>query len=198
MANLREQCQALLAIPDPVAKAQARGRAGPVRPAGLPNKPFPNLPACRAAAARPQLLPHTQIKHGTSDDAAKAMRRWCTPSCTSRRNAIDLALDICWRFAGLPEAFYRDWLQVALGRGLPLHAAARAPADAGFRLRRLPGPRRPVVHGRAHQGRPAGARGAGAAHAGGAGAGCFTGGQDQAGVDWRSSGGRDSGHHPAG
>ena len=29
------------------------------------------------------------------------------------RNAIDLALDICWRYAGLPDAFYRDWLRVA-------------------------------------------------------------------------------------
>jgi uncharacterized ferritin-like protein (DUF455 family) len=28
-------------------------------------------------------------------------------------NAIDLALDICWRFAGMPDAFYRQWLGVA-------------------------------------------------------------------------------------
>lgn len=28
-------------------------------------------------------------------------------------NAINLALDAVWRFAGLPEAFYRDWLSVA-------------------------------------------------------------------------------------
>jgi uncharacterized ferritin-like protein (DUF455 family) len=28
-------------------------------------------------------------------------------------NAIDLALDICWRFPGMPEAFYRDWLRIA-------------------------------------------------------------------------------------
>jgi uncharacterized ferritin-like protein (DUF455 family) len=28
-------------------------------------------------------------------------------------NAINLALDITWRFAALPEAFYRDWVQVA-------------------------------------------------------------------------------------
>jgi uncharacterized ferritin-like protein (DUF455 family) len=28
-------------------------------------------------------------------------------------NAIDLALDVVWRFAGQPEAFYRQWLQVA-------------------------------------------------------------------------------------
>lgn len=28
-------------------------------------------------------------------------------------NAINLALDAIWRFPGMPEAFYRDWLQVA-------------------------------------------------------------------------------------
>jgi uncharacterized ferritin-like protein (DUF455 family) len=29
-------------------------------------------------------------------------------------NAIGLALDHLWRFAGLPEAYYRDWLRVAV------------------------------------------------------------------------------------
>ena len=28
-------------------------------------------------------------------------------------NAINLALDAAWRFSGLPEAYYRDWVQVA-------------------------------------------------------------------------------------
>ena len=28
-------------------------------------------------------------------------------------NAINLALDAVWRFAGLPEAYYRDWFRVA-------------------------------------------------------------------------------------
>ncbi len=28
-------------------------------------------------------------------------------------NAIDLALDICWRFAGMPDEFYRQWIKVA-------------------------------------------------------------------------------------
>ena len=28
-------------------------------------------------------------------------------------NAIDLALDLLWRFHGMPDAFYLDWLQVA-------------------------------------------------------------------------------------
>jgi uncharacterized ferritin-like protein (DUF455 family) len=28
-------------------------------------------------------------------------------------NAINLSLDACWRFAGMPEQYYRDWLNVA-------------------------------------------------------------------------------------
>ncbi len=28
-------------------------------------------------------------------------------------NAIDLALDIVWRFAGMPDDFYRDWVTIA-------------------------------------------------------------------------------------
>jgi uncharacterized ferritin-like protein (DUF455 family) len=28
-------------------------------------------------------------------------------------NAVDLAADACWRFAGMPKVFYRDWAQVA-------------------------------------------------------------------------------------
>ena len=28
-------------------------------------------------------------------------------------NAIDLAVDLAWRFAGLPDAFYRQWIAVA-------------------------------------------------------------------------------------
>lgn len=33
-------------------------------------------------------------------------------------NAINLALDAVWRFAGLPEDFYRDWLRVAAEESL--------------------------------------------------------------------------------
>ncbi len=29
-------------------------------------------------------------------------------------NAINLALDAVWRFAGMPETYYRDWLRVAM------------------------------------------------------------------------------------
>jgi uncharacterized ferritin-like protein (DUF455 family) len=33
--------------------------------------------------------------------------------CHIEFNAINLALDAIWRFAGLPEAYYQDWLSVA-------------------------------------------------------------------------------------
>jgi uncharacterized ferritin-like protein (DUF455 family) len=33
--------------------------------------------------------------------------------CHIEFNAINLALDAVWRFADMPEAFYRDWLRVA-------------------------------------------------------------------------------------
>lgn len=33
-------------------------------------------------------------------------------------NAINLALDAVWRFAGMPEAFYREWMKVALEESL--------------------------------------------------------------------------------
>jgi uncharacterized ferritin-like protein (DUF455 family) len=33
-------------------------------------------------------------------------------------NAINLALDAVWRFAGMPEAYYRDWLSVAAEEAL--------------------------------------------------------------------------------
>ncbi|WP_119155742.1 ferritin-like domain-containing protein [Caldimonas tepidiphila] len=33
-------------------------------------------------------------------------------------NAINLALDAAWRFAGMPDEFYRDWLQVAAEEAL--------------------------------------------------------------------------------
>lgn len=33
--------------------------------------------------------------------------------CHIEFNAINLALDAVWRFAGMPEAFYLDWIQVA-------------------------------------------------------------------------------------
>jgi uncharacterized ferritin-like protein (DUF455 family) len=111
MANLREQCQALLAIPDPVLKAQGVAALDLSVPldAGLL---IPEIPGLPGRLTRPELVPHTQIKHGrlTTPEGHAALVHSIVHI---EKNAIDLALDIGWRFAGMPEAFYRDWLRVA-------------------------------------------------------------------------------------
>ena len=46
-------------------------------------------------------------------------------------NAIGLALDHVWRFAGLPEAYYRDWARVAVEEALHFALLRGRLLDAG-------------------------------------------------------------------
>jgi uncharacterized ferritin-like protein (DUF455 family) len=109
--NLRRECQRLLAIADPVEKARlvtALDRSVPIDTEEL-IEPIDGLPG---RSERPPLVPHTQIKPG-SLATLQGHAALLHSIVHIERNAIDLALDICWRFANLPDAFYRDWLQVA-------------------------------------------------------------------------------------
>jgi uncharacterized ferritin-like protein (DUF455 family) len=111
MSELRARCLALLALADPVAKAaavSALDRQGPVDT----TREFAEPPGLPGRSERPPLLPHTQIKPG-SLATPRGHAALVHSIVHIERNAIDLALDICWRFAHMPEAFYRDWLQVA-------------------------------------------------------------------------------------
>lgn len=95
------------------ADAKARGvraldplaPAGPAEtidePAGIPGRP-----------PRPLLVLHTQLKPRSVHTLA-GRAALLHALAHIELNAIDLALDICWRFAGLPEDFYRQWLGVA-------------------------------------------------------------------------------------
>ena len=111
MATLREQCQALLAIPDPVLKAQGVAALDLSAALGA-SQHITEIPSLPGRMARPKLLPYTQIKPGrlTTPHGHAALLHSVVHI---EKNAIDLALDICWRFANLPDAFYLDWLQVA-------------------------------------------------------------------------------------
>jgi uncharacterized ferritin-like protein (DUF455 family) len=109
--ELRAACLELLALADPVAKAQAVSaldRQGPIDT----TRAFSEPPGVPGRSARPPLVPHTQIKPG-SLATPRGHAALVHSIVHIERNAIDLALDICWRFAGMPDAFYRDWLQVA-------------------------------------------------------------------------------------
>ena len=62
--------------------------------------------------ARPVLIPHTQLPR-RSVHTPEGRAALIHAVCHIEFNAINLALDALWRFAGMPEAYYRDWLRVA-------------------------------------------------------------------------------------
>ncbi|KAF1048096.1 ferritin-like domain-containing protein [Xylophilus sp.] len=111
MTTLREAALAILLEPDPGAKARL-ARALDLRlptgaadalaePAGIPGRP-----------ARPALVPHTQVR-SRSPATPEGRAALLHALAHIELNAIDLAADAAWRFAGLPDGFYRDWARVA-------------------------------------------------------------------------------------
>ncbi|MBL8308391.1 MAG: ferritin-like domain-containing protein [Rubrivivax sp.] len=111
MPELRAQALALLALTDPEEKAAGvraldlHGRLDAhVRleePEGLPGRP-----------ERPLLVPPSQVRPRPVNTLA-GRATLLHALAHIEFNAINLALDIAWRFDGLPEAFHRDWLRVA-------------------------------------------------------------------------------------
>jgi len=112
--ELRHRALEVLCLADPADKAAATralfDAAGELpldtrslidEPASLPGRP-----------ARPRLVPPAALPHRspfTRDGRAALLHA----IAHIEFNAINLALDAVWRFAALPEAFYRDWLRVA-------------------------------------------------------------------------------------
>ena len=113
--ELRQRARAALSIAEPAAKAAAaralfeaceQGAALDVacildEPPGLPGRP--PRPALVAATALPRRSPFTpEGRAGLLHSVAHI-----------EFNAINLALDAVWRYAGMPADYYRDWLRVA-------------------------------------------------------------------------------------
>ena len=113
---LRPAALAVLQEADPARKAsqaqalwqaQQAGHMG-IDPAVALAAP-PDLPG---RPARPLLVPTVQVP--TRSPFTLAGRAALLHAiCHIEFNAINLALDAVWRFTGMPEAFYRDWLRVA-------------------------------------------------------------------------------------
>lgn len=111
MPTLRQQALALLLTTDTDAKArgtqaldlsQAVGADEVLTaPSGIPGRP-----------ALPLLVPHTELKT-RSVRSREGHAALIHALAHIELNAIDLALDLSFRFEGMPEAFYRDWLAVA-------------------------------------------------------------------------------------
>jgi uncharacterized ferritin-like protein (DUF455 family) len=110
--ELRQRALEVLCLDDPAAKVQAaRGlceadcsvdpQVRIEEPEHLPGRPD-----------RPALVPHLAVPRRspfTPDGRAALLHA----IAHIEFNAINLALDACWRFAGMPAAYYTDWLKVA-------------------------------------------------------------------------------------
>ncbi len=111
MENLRRQALALLLTRSPDEKAAATRAlelTGLIdttepftEPAGIPGRP-----------TRPELVAHVSIKQ-RSLATVEGRAGMIHALAHIELNAIDLALDIVWRFAGMPHDFYAQWLSVA-------------------------------------------------------------------------------------
>ncbi|KAF1021648.1 MAG: hypothetical protein GAK30_01708 [Paracidovorax wautersii] len=118
-ATLREQALHLLCLDDARAKAAATlalaqtAADAPPDAAGIgtdlalqATAPIPGRPA------QPVLLHHTQVPQ-RSPFTPEGHAALIHAIAHIEFNAINLALDAVWRFAGMPPAFYLDWLRVA-------------------------------------------------------------------------------------
>lgn len=97
LADADAKAAATLALPVDAAAGAAEVLTPPTMPARPP---------------RPLCVPHTQLAQRsvhTRDGHAALIHALAHIEL----NAIDLALDVGARFAGMPDAFYRDWLRVA-------------------------------------------------------------------------------------
>jgi uncharacterized ferritin-like protein (DUF455 family) len=122
--SLRAQALQALGITDPATKAQAAHhlldalREMPPGDEGLhwlepaaelssaPDIPLPGRPA------RPPLIAPADVPQ-RSPFTLEGMAALLHAIAHIEFNAINLALDAVWRFAGMPVDFYRDWLRVA-------------------------------------------------------------------------------------
>ena len=117
MPSLRHLALRAIQESDPSAKVlltnQLLGCTAPIgnefvleEPAGLPGRPV-----------NPELVPHKQTKQfSLVTDLGKAALIHSVAHI--ELNAINLALDIVWRFDRMPDQFYRDWLRIAAEEAL--------------------------------------------------------------------------------
>lgn len=93
----QEKCRLALSIPDDV---RLDNTIQIHEPDGIPGRPL-----------RPELVPPGQVgRRAMHTVEGRAVLIHALAHI--EMNAINLAADILWRFAGLPEQFYRDWLRV--------------------------------------------------------------------------------------
>lgn len=110
--HLRASALRCLQVADPLAKAEATlkldGNARVVGDwVGVPAGPLPGR------TERPKLVSPQQVPR-RSLQVVEGRAALIHALAHIELNAVNLALDIVWRFPHLPERFYRDWIGVAI------------------------------------------------------------------------------------
>ncbi len=109
--DLRAQARELLLCCDPTTKAAGTRRlqtSDPVDPAAV----YDESPAMPGRPERPALVGFNALKR-RSPATAQGRAVLLHALAHIEFNAINLALDIVWRFAAMPQTFYRQWIGVA-------------------------------------------------------------------------------------
>jgi len=114
--ELRTEALKVLRVADPATKAAQTGQlAERWRDGGLrldADVALPTPPDLPGRPERPRLVPASQVPRRSPFTLA-GRAALLHAICHIEFNAINLALDALWRFARMPQAYYRDWLQVA-------------------------------------------------------------------------------------
>ena len=136
MNTLRCLALDLLVTADPDEKARRTRAMDTALPVGA-DADIPARGIIPGRPARPLLVPHTGLSkrsvHTTEGRAALIHAL-----AHIELNAIDLALEICWRFPGMPEQFYVEWMGVAREEALHFELLRDHLATLGARYGDMP------------------------------------------------------------
>lgn len=115
--ELRTEALRLLGLADPAAKAAAVRARFEALPAADPALVLAEPPGLPGRPARPRLVPPKDVP--TRSPFTREGRAALLHAIAHIEfNAINLALDACWRFADFPPAYYADWFRVAAEEAL--------------------------------------------------------------------------------
>lgn len=142
--ELRNQALAILALTDPLQKVDSvqalweQLQAGQVQidvHADLTLTPVAVIPG---RPDRPELVPPLQVKR-RSMSTLEGRAALLHALSHIEFNAINLALDAIWRFADMPDEYYKDWLKVAAEEALHFTLLAEHLKSMGYAYGDFPG-----------------------------------------------------------
>lgn len=129
--ELRRAALGVLAIADPAEKIAAVARLAVGVPAVDPSALIPEPSGLPGRPERPRLVPASRVP-ARSTTTAVGRAALLHSIAHIEFNAINLALDAIWRFPGLPDEYYRDWMQVGREEALHHELLARHLATLGY------------------------------------------------------------------